>query len=226
VSFTFVGTYTKNEGDAAASGTVTVTHADGTTGTATLDVDGAYELVLNTGDGPVTVVEVLEGSEIPNVFTTTVTTGATIDTSRDLGRVGFTQSGAPVDLAAYAGDVGLTAGDNTFSLTEGGISLEVADPAAEAFSLTAAAPGSTLFLQSSGDGGSVLVQANGTDGTVNIEAGTAKVECGVPGAGVMMLTADILGFVVGNAPALPAAGVVTLQDVVDALVGFGLVTQA
>lgn len=92
---TFSGTYTQNDGDEVAAGTVTVTHADGTTGTATLDGAGAYTFELDTSGGTVTIVETLSG--VPVMTSRTgVTEGVTIDTSRDIGRVGVSQSGASV----------------------------------------------------------------------------------------------------------------------------------
>jgi VCBS repeat-containing protein len=93
VPLTFSGTYTQNDGDEVAAGTVTVTHDDGTTGTATLDADGAYSIELDTAGGTVTIVEALTG--VPVMTSKTgVTEGVTIDTSRDIGRVGTDQSGA------------------------------------------------------------------------------------------------------------------------------------
>lgn len=118
---TFEGTYTQNEGDEAAAGTVTVTHVSGATNNATLDADGAYSLTLNASGGTVTIVEALDGVPV-HTFNTGVTEGTTIDTSRDLGRVAFSgQSGASVPeswLSSWgASTLTLTGTAQAFTLT-------------------------------------------------------------------------------------------------------------
>ena len=119
MSFTFSGTYTQNEGDAAATGTVALTHDDGTTATETLDEDGHYSSTLSTGDGRVKVVETLDGVPV-NTFFVQVTQGATVDTGRDLGRVGFSaQTGASVDWSAVEADSISLTGDNQVQIQAG-----------------------------------------------------------------------------------------------------------
>lgn len=88
MAITVQGTYTQNNGDQPAAGTVRATHIDGTTAIATLDVAGAYTFTLATTAGTVTIVETITGLAV-RTYTSGVANGATIDTSRDVGRVAF-----------------------------------------------------------------------------------------------------------------------------------------
>lgn len=120
MAFTFKGTYTKNRGDEVAAGTVDIVSKRGVTlDTATLDENGSYELVLSAQEGEVTVIETLEGV-VARSYPVSVSRGSTTDTSRDIGYVGPTQSGASVPDYSEAVDgaaLHVTLGNAAFTLT-------------------------------------------------------------------------------------------------------------
>ncbi len=97
MSFTIKGTYTKNRGDQAASGTVEVFSKRGVSlDDATLDEDGSYSLTIDAEEGEIRIVETLDGVE-ERSYPVSVSRGSTTDTSRDIGYIGpVAQSGASV----------------------------------------------------------------------------------------------------------------------------------
>lgn len=154
MSFTFSGTYTQNEGDAAAAGTVALTHADGTTTTETLDADGHYSATLSAGDGQVKVVETLDGVPV-NTFFVQVTQGATADTGRDLGRVGFSAQSGAIDWTA---------------VIEPAINLEATGEDDTVLNVMASGDGGVVEVRALGAGGAVLISAAGTGGNARLSA--------------------------------------------------------
>lgn len=84
----------------AASGSVAVTPFGGSTVTATLDADGAYETTLTPTSGTVrvTVVETLTGAS-PRTTTHFVSDGQTVDTSWEF----YASSAYDLDLALIDG---------------------------------------------------------------------------------------------------------------------------
>lgn len=88
MSTTFTGTYTKNMGTQPAAGTVTV-HALGATGPtgATLDGNGHYSTAISTTEEEFTVTEAITGGGTRS-YSVRALPGTTVNTGRDIGRVG------------------------------------------------------------------------------------------------------------------------------------------
>jgi hypothetical protein len=84
---TFSGTYTKNNGLQAATGTVQV-QALGATGPAAASLDGAghYSTAITTTEQEFNVVETIGG--VVRSYSIRAVPGSAVDTSRDIGRTG------------------------------------------------------------------------------------------------------------------------------------------
>lgn len=113
MAVTFQGTYTKNKGLQPAAGTVAITPDGGETATEDLDGTGSYS-TSQTGTS-FTIVETITGDSATTRTTTVkVLDGKTVETSRDIGRVGApaaesTEIGNP---AAHQAHVSVTSAQN------------------------------------------------------------------------------------------------------------------
>lgn len=88
MSVTFIGTYTQNGGLEPAAVDISVTPLGGEAVTASADRTGAYAMVIDTPQQEFVVVED-PGVGDTRTFAVRAATGATVDTSRDLGRNGL-----------------------------------------------------------------------------------------------------------------------------------------
>lgn len=93
MSVTFAGTYTQDSGQQVAAGTVTVTPYQGSPTVGTLDASGHYSVSV-TDAGVFQVVEAITGVAAAS-RSVKAASGATVDTSRDVGPV-IGQSGTTV----------------------------------------------------------------------------------------------------------------------------------
>lgn len=84
-SVVFSGTYTQNQGEAVAAGTVAITPYRQSTTTATLDASGHYSATIAAA-GVFTVVETLTGVAV-RTYKVNGIDGAVVDTGRDIGTV-------------------------------------------------------------------------------------------------------------------------------------------
>lgn len=233
MAFTFKGTYTKNRGDAVATGTVGIFTKRGVEiDTATLDENGSYELELDAQEGEVTVVETLDGVPV-NRFPAGVSRGSTTDTSRDIGYVGPAQSGATVDLSAYdeGTPVSITGTNDDgagiyLHASDGGVTL-IADSAGALIDLAA---DTGVNIGAVGSGGTVIVTADtavliGGAGAADVNIGSATGNVTIAtGTGEVQIQGPELGFY-GQTPVAQQTGVaVTAGAIHAALVALGLIT--
>lgn len=104
MAFTFRGTYTKNRGDAPATGTVEIFSKRGVSlDSAELDENGSYELEIDAQEGEVKVVETFDGVE-ERSYPVSVSRNSVTDTSRDIGYLGP----AAAAVASVAAEVAVT----------------------------------------------------------------------------------------------------------------------
>lgn len=97
-SVAFSGTYTQNQGEAAAAGTVSITPYGQSATVATLDASGHYSASVPFA-GPFTVVETLTGVPVRTLKVRGID-GAVVDTGRDIGTV---QGGSSGSIGSVAG---------------------------------------------------------------------------------------------------------------------------
>jgi hypothetical protein len=88
VSVTFLGTYTQNGGLEPAAVDISVRPLGGEASTASADRTGSYAIVIDTAEQEFTIIED-PGVGATRTFVVRAADGATVDTSRDLGRNGL-----------------------------------------------------------------------------------------------------------------------------------------